>query len=152
MSIKDLTNIIVTRKQNMYVSKFYLCISNQENVSHKYVDEGKITDHVIIHQFVKWFSFLFFYWLILINNVIVFDQTVSCDGFSARTHAHRTLQFSAARTSHARVRFSKIQGALAHARFNDSKFLKQIFKQNFHFFNVYLLLIWIQVQLDHEKA
>ena len=25
-------------------------------------------------------------------------QTVSCDGFSARTHARRTLQFSAART------------------------------------------------------
>ena len=61
-------------------------------------------------------------------------QTVSCDGFSARTHAHRTLQFSAARTSHARVRFSKIQGALAHARFNDSKFLKQIFEAKFSLF------------------
>ena len=35
MSNKDLTNIIVTRKQNMHVSKFYLCVSNQENVSHK---------------------------------------------------------------------------------------------------------------------
>ena len=55
---------------------------------------------------------------------------MSCDGFLARTHAHRTLQFSAARTSHARVRFSKIQGALAHARFNNSRFLKK----KFHFF------------------
>ena len=79
---------------------------------------------------------------------MLFYQTVSCDEFLDRTHAHPHTWFSAARTSHARVRFSKIQGALAHARFNDSKFLKQ----NFHFFNVYLLLIWIQVQLDHEKA
>ena len=43
-------------------------------------------------------------------------QTVSCDDFLPRTHAHSHTRFSAARRSHARVRFLKILIALAHAR------------------------------------
>ena len=34
-------------------------------------------------------------------------QTVSCDDFLPRTHAHSHTGFSAARTSHARVRFAQ---------------------------------------------
>ena len=56
------------------------------------------------------------------------QTTVSCDGFLGRTHAHRTFHFSgrthiapfsfrATRTSHACVRFAKIQFAPAPARF-----------------------------------
>ena len=41
-------------------------------------------------------------------------QSVSCDDFLPRTHAHSHTPFSAARTSHARVRFAKIP--IAHAR------------------------------------
>ena len=41
------------------------------------------------------------------------NQSVSCDDFLPRTHAHSHTQFSAARTSHARVRFAKVQ--IAHA-------------------------------------
>ena len=44
------------------------------------------------------------------------NQTVSCDDFLPRTHAHSHTQFVPARTSHARVRFAKILIALAHAR------------------------------------
>ena len=46
-------------------------------------------------------------------NATVFTQTVSCDDLLPRTHAHSHTQFSAARTSHARVRFAKVQ--IAHA-------------------------------------
>ena len=43
-------------------------------------------------------------------------QSVSCDDFLPRTHAHSHTLFSAARTLHARVRFAKILIAHAHAR------------------------------------
>ena len=56
-----------------------------------------------------------------------YAQTVSWDDFLPRMQAHSHTQFSAPRTLHARVRFAKIQGALAYARFNNSKFWKQIF-------------------------
>ena len=43
-----------------------------------------------------------------IKMAYAYWQAVSCDGFLPRTHAHSHTRFSAARTSHARVRFAKI--------------------------------------------
>ena len=58
-------------------------------------------------------SFFVIFSAVLAWNAIEFGiflnkQTVSCDDFLPRTHAHSHTRFSAARTSHARVHFAKI--------------------------------------------
>ena len=52
---------------------------------------------------------------------------MSCDDFLPRTHAHSHTRFSAARTSHARVRFAQNSIAPAPARFTISFFFKDFF-------------------------
>ena len=54
-------------------------------------------------------------------------QTVSCDEFLPRTHAHSHTRFLAARTSHARVRFAQSSIAHALARFTIFHFIKDFF-------------------------
>ena len=70
-------------------------------------------------------------------------QSVSCDNFLPRTHAHSHTRFSAARTSHARVRFvqNSIAHALAHLTYN-----VLFFSFSFIFFGVE---VFLNVNLHH---
>ena len=88
----------------------------------------------------------FFNWVSPINaSFYWFDftlklQAVSCDEFLLRTHAHSHTRFSAARTSHARVRFA--QNSIAHALAHLTIFLKIFLALNFflmNFFNLHRL-------------
>ena len=85
----------------MYLYSLPLHITLEYKFVSNSVDVPTTTYRIRLMYYVLW-------------KVIV--QTVSCDDFWPRTHAHSHTQFSAARTSHARVHFAIIWIAHAHAR------------------------------------